>query len=255
MGLSNFVDFCRKCDIISKRFPRSRIELLFKKVNIEESYTVADKGGGLQVEKVISTNDPDNPDAQFTRAEFLESLVRLGGIMFPKKDIANGLAKVLSKHVGPHAREIVESNTTRTDLQSTECHEMFGRWSKRVYGLFRKISKGHPYMNQKFFVAMFTGFPKGTMVDNKLPMRSIMQAFALSQAIDVPHRRPTPDVRKRQSMAARKNSEALLAHARRNTEISSASDTAMEYPEFIEAIARIGQQKFADIGEETTSFT
>jgi hypothetical protein len=144
-----------------------------------------------QYGKLMSmADDPDNPDNQFTRSEFMEALVRMS--IFKYKDrqydnAADKLERLLVRHILPRAldRSITAAPTLRGDILHPDVQAVYRRYCPRLYQMFLAystkpgVSTGLlPAFSSKKYESFLKDFG---LIGATLSRRAALVAFALAR--------------------------------------------------------------------------
>eukprot|EP01083_Nonionella_stella_P067019 176987_1 len=194
MQLTNFYSFVKESSLLSKKLTRAHVHEMFVLINVEESYEDVMNDEGVKEHVKVIRDDPENPDNSFNRGEFMESIVRLAHLKFclqsDKYTIIEGLQKILEEYVLPQCREVVSKNTIRTRLLNEDVHLFYVKWKRKLFRLFKKMveiqekdtsCQTSAAIREKTFISMFMDCPETVLMDGTLSVRTIQQAFALSQ--------------------------------------------------------------------------
>jgi hypothetical protein len=219
MNVIKFIHFCHICKIPDKKITVSTIDSVFHRVNIEEEFDEEKIAANPQSYRyaMVLKEDPFNPNNQFIRGEFYESLVRLAVIKYKQLNAVDALTNLLEKFVLPNALEGTKDDV-RDLLLADDVQRVYAVYSPKLYRMFNHYSQedkadlranASTTMNLKEYQLMLMHLG---LLDHGLSRRIAMSAFALSQ-----------------EDATGDDQESLYE---------------MVYPEFLEVLARLADYRY-----------
>lgn len=204
MNILTFMCFCSQCKIPDKdKLSKARLTELFHRVNLEY-----DIDTDLNV---IYMSDPLNPDSMFTRAEFMESLVRMALIKYDSQPIDFGVVSMMDNHIRKHV-SVPKEKGVRHAMTTETVHRMFLLYDHRLWTLFMKYATNDT--NVMLPKAWENLLQDKNMFSHNFSIRAANHCYALSQQED--------------------------------TEGDESDLMEMTFPEFCEAIARVAEKIYSD---------
>lgn len=216
MNVLKFQSFCRRAGLSNKELNASRIAEVHSVVDQYEVNQKFKQKNRRTVQK--KSENPNNPDAAFIRCEFLEAFVRIALIrrpdLRPSKAVAEAIRISMEKHPVKHA------NLVRDQLLAQGPQQVYEHYGDRLFKMFKHYSSRDGGIKAKFITVMgFEAMLKNANIFNDdYSVMMAKAAFALSQEEDD---------------EADDDYEAYMQ---------------MTYSEFLEALARVAADRFAQTG-------
>jgi len=121
--------------IYTKHFSVSHVSQIFVRVNIEEDYGSDEEAVGVDLKTGMNMlDDDDNPDNAFIRSEYLEALVRVAIVKWPKKKPSEAFRELVEKHIlVREKRQLDEYVEIRDLMDDIKVKQAFAPCLQRIF--------------------------------------------------------------------------------------------------------------------------
>mmetsp|Transcript_12898 Transcript_12898/g.23421 ORF Transcript_12898/g.23421 Transcript_12898/m.23421 type:complete len:648 (+) Transcript_12898:194-2137(+) len=178
MSALDFLNFVKETKLVKYNFTITLASVLFKRVNIMEIQTeenMNQKGFTLY-------EDPTNPETLFTRAEWMESLIRIANYWSLNKSIPEKFNTIVRIVLKKHSAAVTRDKT-RELMSTEEVKNVYMPYLEKIYGVFAYYATTvdestvvHDEEMRKFFAEFSIN-----KISPKLIRRGIGQALANAQ--------------------------------------------------------------------------
>lgn len=186
MNCINFINFCKACKIPDqKQCTITRLDELFRRVNLEEEYVAevarpGSRAAGKAHRAINLKSDPLNPDNQFIRAEFMETLVRISVLKYKSLSPHSALNKFIGEYLTPNLGHIQSTEySVSSEMGTASVQTVLWLFHKRLYKLHYEYRQPRTeHILTKSFLKMMS---QHGLLGEELSIRECVMAFSMAQ--------------------------------------------------------------------------